>query len=283
MNDYSEIAHGHACLEYVLKGDNEVRERCEKVLSLIDPGLYSRAVEFFDNTIPNRMVHTYLLAISEHGAKDIYPGLVDEEDRFGRLSMWRAYSSGHGVALVFNPDPIFNKSDALGVYSSPVFYGSPNSFSVEFARMLAAVEQNITELKALPLELVETNLHRSIHFSSLASKHPGFEEEREWRVTLSADPTVESISDEIFNSTSRVRREYRDVNGVPQRIYKVPFTDHPEHGLVGLTLPAVLKKVIVGPTQFPLMVWDAIVSALLKAGVEDADKRVIISGVPLRT
>ena len=47
MNDYSEVQHGHVCIEYVLKGDNEVRQRCEQVLSLIDPGTYERALAFF--------------------------------------------------------------------------------------------------------------------------------------------------------------------------------------------------------------------------------------------
>lgn len=283
MNDYSEVQHGHACIEYVLKGDNEVRQRCEQVLSQIDSGTFQRAVAFYEGTMLQRLAHTYLLAISEHGLPNPQPGDIEVEDELGRLSMWRAYGCGNGVALIFNADPIWAESDALGVYSNPVFYGSPNAFSVLFARVLHSIEQRMDEVKAMPLDVFEANLHRLLHFSSISTKHLGFEEEREWRITLSADPAQEAVADDVFNASSHVRREFRDVNGIPQRIYKVPFVDHPDEGLIGMTLPAILWRVIIGPTQYPMVVADAIVSALRKCGVENVHERVRFSGVPLRT
>ena len=283
MNDYSEIQHGKACVDYVLRGDNEVRQRCEHVLSLIDGGIYERALAFFDGTDFQRLAHTYLLAISEHGAPDIYPGHVEAEDDYGRLSMWRAYGCGNGVALIFNADAMWTENDALGVYSNPVFYGSPNEFSLVFARVLNSIEQRIDEVKAIPLQMFEGNLHRLLHFSSISSKHPGFREEREWRITLSADPALEPLADADFNANSRVRREFRDINGIPQRLYKLPFVDHPDEGLVGMTMPHILSQVIIGPTQYPWVVADSIVSAMQRSGIDNAAQRVRFSGVPLRT
>lgn len=283
MNDYSEVQHGHACIDYVLKGDNEVRQRCEKTLGKVDSGTFERALAYYHGTMLQRLAYTYLLGIAEHGLPNPQPGDIEVEDELGRLSMWRAYGCGNGVALIFNADPIWAESGALGVFANPVFYGSPNEFSIIFAGVLNSIEQRLEEVKAMPLEIFEANLHRLLHFSSISTKHGGFAEEREWRITLSADPEQEAVADDVFNATSRIRREFRDVNGVPQRLYKVPFVDHAEDGLVGMTLPAILWRVIIGPTQYPMMVADAIVSALRKAGVENAGDRITFSNIPLRT
>ena len=137
--------------------------------------------------------------------------------------------------------------------------------------------------QTVPLEVFEANLHRLLHLSSISTKHPGFAGEREWRITLSADPAQEAVADNVFNDSSRVRREFRDVNGIPQRLYKVPFVDHADDGLVGMTISAILWRVIIGPTQHPMMMADAIMSAMRKAGVENSHERVRFSGIPLRT
>lgn len=283
MNDYSEITHGHLCLEYVLKGDNEVRERCERALGHIHPNAFRNSIEFLETTANYRMVNTYLLAISEHGAPDILPGHIEDEDEYGRLSMWRAYGCGNGVALIFNGSPIFQESQALGVYSSPVFYGTPNWYSVEFCKVLRQLEDNADQLKKIPPEVFQENFNRFIHFSSLATKHPGFSEEREWRVTFSANPANEPSLDDEFNAANPIKREFRDVAGIPQRIYKIPFKDQPDKGLVGMNISAILERVIIGPTQYAVAQWDAVVAALQRAGVHNAHERVKISGVPLRT
>ena len=283
MNDYSEIAHGEACFRHIFYGDNETRERSGRMLGMVDPGLHERAAQYFEASAVMRRAYTYLVSISEHGPEVIAPGTIDHESDLGRLSMWRAYGSGGGVAIVLNPEPFFNPSNALNAYTSPVLYGDVSTFAVEYDRMLSEMEKNIAAVRVMPAGLFEENLRRFIHFSSLSVKHQGFAEEREWRVTYSADPGNEHLRDEEFNAQSKIKREFRCVNGTPQRIYKIPMRDYPEEGFVGATLAAVLNRIIIGPNPYPMVVYDAFYVALTRAGVPEAEKRLAISNIPLRT
>lgn len=283
MNDYSEIAHGERCLRYVFYGDNETSTRSRRTLSLIEEGLHDAVAKHFEDTTMARRAHTYLISISEHGDPDPRPGLVDPEDTYGRLSMWRAYAARGGVAFVFNQEPFFTPSTALGAFTSPVFYGEPNDFGMEWQRMLASIEQNIELVRRMgPVAFLEM-LNLAVHFASMTTKHPGFSEEREWRVTFSPSTHTEAMDDAAFNASSPLGREFMNVGGLPQRIYKLPLQDHPEAGFTGATLPALLSKVIIGPTQFPMVVADALHMALSRAGVTNAADKLVASHIPLRT
>ena len=44
----------------------------------------------------------------------------------------------------------------------------------------------------------------------------------------------------------------------------------------------LIKKIIIGPTEFPVVVRDAFVKLLTDAGVDDASEKVVISFIPLR-
>ncbi len=283
MNDYSEMAHGERCLRYCLFENADMVRRSKEVLDRLGEGLHDRIAQYFVASAPMRRAFTYLISISEHGSPQIAPGVVDEESVFGRLSMWRAYGSRGGVALIFRQDPLMDPSGALDVYASPVFYGNPDAFAVEYDRMLARILWNIEQLKQVDPELVAENLERCIHFASLTCKHPGFAEEREWRITYSADPKSEHLDDKEFNASSKIRREFRTINELPQRIYKIPFVDYPDEGVTGATLPAVLKQLVVGPTQYPIIVLDALHVAMRRAGFADEQIRISASQIPLRT
>lgn len=283
MNDYSEIAHGEHCLRYVFYGDNETKARSERVLSLVENGLHDALATMFEETAAQRRAYSYLISISEHGDPNPRPGLVDPEETYGRLSMWRAYGSGGGVAFVFNQEPFFSPSNALNAFTSPVFYGMPNDFGMEWERMLAGVEANIDLIKKMPPGEFFEMLRLAVHFASLTTKHPGFSEEREWRVTFSPSPADEHMDDDTFNMSSPLGREFRNIGGLPQRIYKLPLRDHPEDGFTGATLPALLSKVIIGPTQYPMVLADALHMALSRAGVDNVADKLVASHIPLRT
>lgn len=283
MNDYSEVAHGEACLRYCLHESNDVAPRCKNVFDTLQEGLHDRAVRWFIDSARMRRAFTYLTSISEHGPQHIAPGVVDEESMFGRLSMWRAYGSCGGVGLIFRQDPLMEPKDRLNVFSMPVYYGNPDWFAFEFSKMLSFIESNMAQLKQIDPNVIWENLWRFIHFTSLSCKHPGFKEEREWRVTYSADPANEHIEDAEFNATSKIKRQFCTVGGLPQRIYKIPFVDYPDEGIVGITLPAFLKQVVIGPTQYPLIVMDALHIAMRRAGFDQNKIFISVSQIPLRT
>jgi hypothetical protein len=284
MNDYSEIAHGEACMRSVLY-DEELKKLSSDVFEKLSPGMSDRVISTFENSSAMRRTFSYILSISEHGPIDIKPGMLADEGewKFGRLSMWRAYANNIGVGLVFAPTAFLTDADALNAYMSPVFYGSIADFRHQWMSVLLTAQRRLDELAQLPDGLFEANIIRAIHFAIIATKHPGFSEEREWRVTYSADPASEQADDSEFNSVSRMKREFRTVNGVPQRIYKVPMVNYPEEGFVGATLSEALERVIIGPSQYPIVVYDAIHAALTAAGISDASKRIVISDIPIRT
>tara|TARA_R110002033_G_scaffold7991_3_gene28112 strand:+ start:120 stop:1142 length:1023 start_codon:yes stop_codon:yes gene_type:complete len=283
MNDYSEMAHGEACLRFCLYENSDVASYCKEVLNKVQGGLHDRAVKWFIETAHMRRSYTYLLSISEHGSQTLSKGVVDEESDYGRLSMWRAYGNSGGVGLIFNHDALTNPTDVLNVYSSPVFYGNPDAFAHEFSKMLSFIEQNVEQVKQIAPETFWVNLTTFMHFSSLSCKHPGFAEEREWRITYSADPANEHVDDKVFNASSKIKREFRTINSIPQRIYKIPFVDYPDQGVSGITLPDILERLVIGPTQYPLVVHDAMYIALRRAGFDPKAIQIAVSQIPLRT
>lgn len=281
MNDYAEIAHGEACIRHCLLHDEITVQRSRKVLDNLVEGLHDHAIQYLENSSSMRRTFTYLLSVSEHGPEKLVPGTVDSESQLGRLSMWRAYGSSGGVALIFHGHALWEPRGLIPVYVNPVFYGDQGDFARQYHDVLSAIENNLEALRQISPDDIKANFERCLHFASLSTKHPGFVDEREWRLTYSADPANEQMSDEEFNSTNVLQRQFITVNGLPQRIYKVPFKDFGEHG--STALPEVLRQAIVGPSQFPMVLADALNVALLRAGMPVEKPRLQISHIPIRT
>jgi hypothetical protein len=265
MNDFSEIKHGQNCL--VQAWNHEVHgTKFKSLLEEIEPGLADRLAKSFDDRKFDRDTESYMISISEHGF-----GTVDE-DQYGRLSMWRAYGGDTNVAFVFNNGPFLRESNATNAYTSPVLYCDPERFTDNFVEVVANLEKYLPIAKAMGGERVKGLLESMFHFASLSAKHPGFAEEREWRVILS--PTV--------FPTKKLRWDIEIVDGAPQRVYKFPLKNFPEDGFFGATIPELLEEIIIGPTANSYIIYDALTYALQEAGVEDATAKVRISDIPLR-
>jgi len=105
------------------------------------------------------------------------------------------------------------------------------------------------------------------------TKHPGFMEEQEWRVmhTIGLDPPGPLL------------REVETIAGIPQPVIKLPMRNDPTNGITGITIPEILERVIIGPTQFPEVIGDALMLEMTNAGIGDAQNRLTRSSIPLRT
>ena len=68
----------------------------------------------------------------------------------------------------------------------------------------------------------------------------------------------------------------------PQKVLKLKLENVPEQGLLGLDIPELLDSILIGPCEFPLMIYQAFVQLLEQAGVPDARERIITSDIPLR-
>ena len=279
MNDFSEIRHGWECLLQAYNGP--LGDRLRIALREVQQDLPEILQGNFNGQIYDVMSETYLLSVSEHGdAHGVGPG-DDHEDRFGRLSMWRAYASKDGIAFIMNNAPFLNESDALGAFTSPVAYAMPEGFQPAFEEVVGAIEANLDKIKTLGGQFVHEMLMRAFRFAVQSTKHPSFKEEREWRTIYS--PSLLQKANLLSEAQmARVPTEIMSLGGVPQRVFALPFVDYPDEGFVGATIPALLNRVLIGPSQDSYAIRHAFVGELIRLNVADAESKVVITGVPLR-
>ncbi len=260
MNDFMEIDYGLDCL---LEAYKRSKDRFQAIYDGMFPGITQKLQDRFNGWIPNFRNDTYISCISEHDRK---------EDKIGRLSMWRAYGGAAGVAIVLKSHPLINPTDALRAYTSPVAYLSKDQFIAEFEIFLDGIERNAELVKHLGEEGIIDWMFEVFRMAMLCNKHPGFAEEQEWRIIYS--PT--------FMASQRIKPDIVSIGGVPQKIYKIPLKNEPEENLVGIKVPEIIDSIIVGPTQFPVEIREALVEVLSIKGMQDAANKVVISDIPLR-
>lgn len=261
MNDFMEVEHGFQCLRHAYAGG--AGDQFKQVLDSNFPGAVAELEAQFNAWLPGIKRDTYLTCVSEHH---------DSEDSYGRLSMWRAYGGRTGVALVLNSAPFYSESNALKAYSSPVAYLDETQFAADFLDIAKAMQSATDLIQLLGKEQVFRLTFSMLRFAVLCTKHPGFKEEQEWRVIYS--PTMER--------SERIVRSIETINGTPQKIFKIPLENVPEHGLIGMDVPEILDRIIIGPTQFPDAIYQAFCQLLGDLGVPNPGQRVVMSDIPLR-
>ena len=262
MNDYSEVRYGTSCFEGAY--NTEPGTNFKTALESCFPGLAKEVTrEIFDDWRPIIRDDTYVTCLSEH---------LPDEDQHGRLSMWRAYGGDAGVALVIRGAVMFSNTQVLKVISSPVAYRQPDQVGVAINKVAQTITIHTDFLKGISRDDARTAVFNMFLFGILCTKHPGFLEEREWRAIASPQmyPTPHCISG------------IEVIRGVPQRVLKIDLKNHPEQGLVGLAIPELIDRIIIGPCQFPAIIRAAFLELLQEAGVPDADERIVDSKIPLR-
>jgi Protein of unknown function (DUF2971) len=260
MNDFMEVQHGLNCVSAAY---NNAEGKLKRALESVFDGASADIETLFNGWMPHFRTDTYLTCFSEHD---------DAEDACGRLSMWGAYGGTTGVALVVNSAPFLLPSDALKAYASPVAYLGDKAFEGELAKVAEAIEANADFLRSQGRDTFASAAFNMLRFACLCTKHPGFEEEREWRVVYGP----------ALASSAHIVGDIKVINGTPQPIFKIPLKDIPDEGLVGVEIPMLLDRIIIGPTKYPLAIWKAFVALLVEAGVKEPEKKVHVSDIPLR-
>jgi hypothetical protein len=261
MNDFQEVAWGQAAFLHAWNSDNG-RYLCA-ALNSINPAIVPSLTQQLPIADLEIRFSTFLTSMSEHDPR---------ENARGRLSMWRAYGTENGVALVLKNTPFLAESNTLGAYSAPVWYATPAEMADEFGRVAAEIVAASDQIRRLPPATIAGALMQMHRFALLTTKHPGFLEEREWRIVHSPD----------YERSKVLGEEVVSVNGVLQRIYTIPLENDPYRGLFSAALPDLLDRIIVGPTQYPHVVFDGFVRLLEEAGVPDPRSKVVVSDIPLR-
>ena len=260
MNDYREVEHGFDCVNAAINSPEGVALRV--AIDELFPNLSQQVITHFNDWLPHIRQGTYIACVSEH---------VTHEDNNGRLSMWRAYGGNSGVALVFRPDALFKPED-VGVYASPVAYWTPGQVQREMSLIAARVREHAALVGAADPAAIRNVLFNMFRFSVLCIKHPGFAEECEWR--LITCPTLEKSP--LLQQTVEI------VRGTPQLVQRIRMKDVPEHGIHGVSLAALLDRIIIGPCEYPGATYKAMIQLLKDAGFTEPSKLVHVSDIPLR-
>lgn len=261
MNDLTEVQHGMNCFFLAYKGRQG--QRLKSNLENLFPGICNEIDRYINGWASQFLSETYLTCISEH---------LDDEDARGRLSMWRAYGKGDGVAIVMNNTPFLVGSSALKAYASPVEYLNQEQFENELEKVVEKIEGNQDFLVKQNKRMVISYVFNMFKFAVLCTKHPGFREECEWRIVYSPK----------LGESEHLKREIRSISGIPQTIYKIPLRDLSAEGLVGIEIKDLVNRIIIGPTRYARPTAEAFSQILTEAGVENAEQRIFISDIPLR-
>lgn len=263
MNDHSEVQHGvRLIINTFLADGSKRRDRLISLGDKIAPGAAAAAIGSFDQWKEHLPEGAFIGCLSEH----------DPADDLGRLSMWRAYSSGSGVALVLNKTPFVAETNELKAYTVPVLYFSDTEFAAAIDRSLDSIEASLEQLSALPKETLRHILFWWLTFLSVSLKHRAFQEEREWRVIYLPN----------LDRSPVILENVEPVNGIPQLVQKIPLRNAPHQGLHGADIPSLLDRIIIGPSEFPLVIRDALIAAMRDAHVIEPADKVRISWIPLR-
>ncbi len=262
MNDYMEISHGYQqLLNFFSNKKNKQKFIC--ALDSYSKGISKKVFDGFDNWWAKIRDDTFIASISVHQIS---------EDKYGRLSMWRAYGSGGGMAaLVINRPPENNK---LNVILSPVAYFSDIEVEKYLLQIIDNIGDNSKFLETVDSDTIYATVIMALIILAVCLKHPGFKEEQEWRLIYL--PTMASNNEWI-------KKSIETINGIPQIVYKLPFKNDADLQLIGLSIPELLDKILIGPTEYPLAMYNAFCEKLKKLGVENYKSRVVVSDIPLRT
>ncbi|HCH93742.1 MAG TPA: hypothetical protein DFK13_02535 [Erythrobacter sp.] len=262
MNDYSEMRHGLECLRSAWNSPAGVA--LQEWLEANWQGIRIEIENTLNDHATSMTDDTYMICLSEHD---------DDEDKYGRLSMWRAYGGRAGVALVLNTTTFLSETDAMAVYSMPVVYRDQDQFVAWFQTWSASIMDVGEAITKIDRQLILNHFFYAFRSFVLATKHPGFKEEREWRVFHS--PSIDGASPWIGLSTETV-------GGIPQHVVKVALKDDLEASVKGAAPQTLINRVIIGPCETPFPIRAALGNAMIAAGVQDAWDKIWMSFIPLR-
>ena len=262
MNDYREIRYGIDLFNHMFYGSPERKAHLLQIVEAF--GWHGKLLEELllkinsdENTLVRRI---FLTCISENEA--------GEESACGRLSMWRGYGRKTGMAFVLRAPALLRPGNQLPLTVSPVEYLSQEKFERLLDDILVKVEMHMEELRQMNRELLLKYFLDTVLFSVFSIKHPGFQEEREWRVIYRED-------------SGGLEHEIVSIDGIPQMIYKIPLRLSHEAG-PGLDMDALFDHLIIGPTEYADVIADAFVCILEELGFAHARDRVLKSNIPLR-
>ena len=223
------------------------------------------AIKFFNEWWLDTRNHTYITSISEH---------MENEDIHGRLSMWRAFGNDTAkVGIVFRIPKYSGAASTLGLMFSPVSYLTETETHNVITDVIENVNSNRGFLQSIDRQELFGWIFSMLLVGVTCLKHEGFAEEREWRAIYSPNRQPSAL----METSTKV------IAGIPQIVHKIPLDVSVSPELAELDLAAMFDRLIIGPTQYPLVMFETFKTALTAAGVANADSKIFASSIPIRT
>ncbi len=264
MADYREVQHGFDIYGRYFsdankfKGFTEALDGCAK-------GAAAEAIQIFNASWSDIRFNTYITSISEH---------LEREDRLGRLSMWRGFGGNvPRVGIVLNIPWYSAGSLALNLLFNPVAYLPEPSAHRILEEVTENIRANCDYLSTIAPPLLIRTVFVMLLSGVICLKHEGFHEEREWRAIYAPNRWPSTL----MESSTEI------IAGVPQIIYKIPLDASSSEQLADLDFAKMFDRLIIGPTTYPWPMFHAFLEALTKSGVSDANNRIFVSDIPIRT
>jgi len=264
MADYREVQHGFDILQRFFS-DKAKTAAFVDALDLCVSGAAMEAIKLFDQWWENIRLNTYITSVSEHD---------DTEDLHGRLSMWRAFGGNAArVALVVKIPAFSGGAAALNLIFSPVAYLTELEAHAVIEEVVKNIRENCDFLRSVERQASVSTVFVMLLAGVTCLKHEGFKEELEWR----------AIYTPKFRPSPLMESSLEVMGGVPQLVYKLPIDATVAPVLGELDLASIFDRLIIGPSPYPWVMYEAFVDALTKAGVKGAERLVVASGIPIRS
>lgn len=263
MNDASEVEYALQLLGNHFGVHNPASAQFWAAIDRVTGGRAEAVRNQFDGWTFDMSTATYICCVSEHR---------DEEDRVGRLSMWRAYGRPNGVAMVINPAYLALQNDALGAFSYPVEYCDEQRSKVLFDEVVSNVLTKESELAKFNPDVVYNYVFHCFQTFALGIKHPGFSEEKEWRVIYRPN----------YQASDLLKPKTVSIAGAPQKVFELPLVNAPDRGVERISPADLIDQIIIGPSTHAFAMWRGFVEMLQEAGVPEPEKKVHCSNIPVR-
>ena len=257
MNDNSEVAYGCKLLNDLFKSgfEKEFLNVMQEYIGM-DRNAAEDVLAQFEKEKLGWKLNTYATCFTEH---------LDGEDDDGRLSMWRGYGNENGVAMVFDISKIDDALDGSRVNLTPVEFLKIDKLIDEANELLSQIRSKKEELCKYKPEFLKEYIMNVLRFAIISIKHPGFAEEKEWR---------------LVGHAKNLKLNTEEINGMVQQLYKLK--------LRGFKLAEGLDRIILAPTtdvfarEMTRKAFVRLIEENLRIEHGRAEEMVTVSSIPYR-
>ncbi|BDV33711.1 DUF2971 domain-containing protein [Methylocystis iwaonis] len=263
MNDLEEVRFGMLEGLTAFMSNQKIEQACK---TSERAALLRHSFDFYFKKFDSEHVlDIYVFCLSEHR----------RDDKDGLLSMWRGYASnGNGAALVFDAAKL-NPRENSPLTIARVKYASTEERKIWINNKIELLADLISK-NDLPDEKLWAATYvffERLKMFALFTKHPGFEEEREWRVVYLPERDITAAFTHFIDYAIGPR----GIEG------KLKIKIAPLAGFIDddFSLDKIVHSIILGPTISSPLARGAVARMLDRHAPELRD-RVVASTIPFR-